>query len=430
MGFIDKLFGSKKGREEEKKVLKTEEQKPEEQNLEEQKSEVKITDENELVLEILKQKLLVLKLQTDSNKEMAVISASGTSIRALIISKNQHENGIAVHINFHIANNELGEEGIYESLAGIGKGNDVEEAIGNCIDAFINTVFKTVYESLQNNYTLNLDIETTSKGVVRQWDVNVGSLQSQGFTGLEETDNNEIFNLLKDEIKKVIKYNKFYWIKVFLSKQLNGKLMFQCLLNNKPFYEAERILEEHVKGWTKTNSYMAQMQYIVIRQTDKSWNENREKDIEYEKFMKSCAEYAISIFEDFKPEDSAEGLVNKIAEFTKDINLAWEFYWFIPAIYCRMLVRGPKYTDTVVLVLPDDRRIFRKLYDYEAYVIGVDAVIQSLQMNKDKEKVQKVLFLSDEFKSIQQALNSGHKPEDLHAVPMVLMAPVNYILED
>ncbi len=418
MGFIDKLFGSKKEREEEKEVLKAEEQ----------KTEAKKTDENELTLEVLKKKLSEMNLQVDDDKEMVVIPASGISIRALIVGKTQQENGVVVHMNFHIANDDLGEEGIYESLAGIGKGNDIEEAIGNCVDAFINTAFKTVYESLQNKHTPNMDIETNVKGVARQWNINIGPLQTQGFAGLEEKDNSVIFNLLKGEIKKLLNNKRYYWVKVFLSKQLSGKVIFQCLLNNKPFYEAERMLGDYIKDWPDNNSYMAQMQYIMIRQSDKSWNENREKDIENEKFMKSCAEYAISVFENFRPEDSVEGLVNKIAEFTKDINLAWEFYWFIPAIYCRMLLRGPKYTDTVVLVLSDDRRIFRKLYDYETYVIGVDAVIQSLQANNDKEKIQKVLFLSEEFRSLQQALSSGNKPEELQAIPMVLMAPVNYIV--
>lgn len=426
MGFMDKIFGSKKEGEQKEPL------KPNQQNLkaDEQKQEAKKTDENELTLEILKKKLLGMKLEAELDKEKVVIPASGITIRALIVGKTQQENGIAVHINFHIANDDLGEEGIYESLAGIGRGDNSEEAIGNCIDAFINTVFKAVYESLQNKHTTDLDIETNAKGVARQWNIKVGDLQSQGFTGSGETDNNVIFHLLKDEIKKMLKNKRYYWVKVFLSKQLSGMLMYQCLINNKPFYEAERILEQYVKDWPSSNTYMAQMQYIIIRQSDKSWNENREKDIENEKFMKSCAEYAIEVFENFKPEDSVEGLVNKIAEFTKDINLAWEFYWFIPAIYCRILLRGPKYTDTVVLVLPDDRRIFRKLYDYESYVIGVDVVIQKLQTNADKEKVQKLLFLSEEYRSLQQALSSGNKPEDLQAIPMVLMAPLSYTVKD
>ena len=153
-------------------------------------------------------------------------------------------------------------------------------------------------------------------------------------------------------------------------------------------------------------------------------------DIENENFMKECTQYAITVFESYGPQDSVEGLVNKIAEFTKDMNLAWEFFWFIPAIYCRLVLNGPNYTDTVILVLPDDRRIFGKLYDYEAYVVGVDIVIKKLQENQSKESIQKILFLSDEFKALQKLLNEGSKAQDLQPIPMVLMAPKSYTVSD
>lgn len=165
-----------------------------------------------------------------------------------------------------------------------------------------------------------------------------------------------------------------------------------------------------------------------LEDTDKSLNGDREKDIEKENFMKKGAEYAISVFENYEANDNVLGLVNKIAEFTKDINLAWEFFWFIPAIYLRTVLNGPKYTDTVILVMPDNRNISGKLYDYKSYVIAVDVVLQSLQMKKSQEQIQKVLFLSEEFKALQQAISNGSKPEDLEAKPMVLMAPVNYVV--
>lgn len=421
---MDKLFGSKKDQEELKEV-QTEERKEEGKE-----EEVKITDENELVIKLLKKKLSQISFQVDDNKEMAVIPAIGTSIKAAIRGKNQQENGIIIHIDFSISNNEFGDEGIFESLAGIGKGNNLESAIGNCLDAFMVSVFKAVSESLQDNHNPNLDIETTSNGLERIWHPHVGPILAQGFEDLTGQSNDRIYNLLKDLIIKRLNNKRYYWIKVFASKQVNGKLAYQCLLNNKPFLEAERIIEEYIKGWPASNSYMAEMQYIVIRQSDKSWNESREKDIEKENFDKKCAEYAISVFEDYSPDDNVEGLINKIAEFTKDINMAWEFYWFIPAIYCRVLLGGPKYSDTVVLVLPDDRKIYKKLYDFESYVIGVDVVLQRIQTNQNQEKFQKVLFLSDEFKALQQALAGGSRPQDLQAVPMVLMAPLSYVVKD
>jgi hypothetical protein len=163
-----------------------------------------------------------------------------------------------------------------------------------------------------------------------------------------------------------------------------------------------------------------------LEDTDKALDGDKEKDIEKENFMKKCAEYAISVFESYEADDNVLGLVNKIAEFSKDVNLAWEFFWFIPAIYLRTVFYDIKFTDTVVLVMPDNRNIRSKLYDYKSYVIAVDVVLQSFQMKKTQEQIQKVLFLSEEFKEIQKTINNGSKPQNLEAKPMFIMAPVDY----
>lgn len=438
MGFIDKLFGSKK----DKKDMKTQEKKEvqiekkihennaEKTKNEETKHEEKKISENELLLNILKDKISPLNLQVNGDNEKVVIPEIDTSIKAVIKGKNQQNNALMVQIDFFIQNKGFGEEGIYESLAGIGKDNNIEEAISSCVDIFIKTVFNVVVEALKGNHNSNLNIETKVDGIARTWHTYIGTIQTQGFDNLEGIGNNHIYNLLKDQIVKRLRNKRYYWIKVLITSHNDGKLMYQCLLNNKPFLEAERVIDEYVKGWPEGGDNRIESQYIVIRQSDKSFTDNRQKDIEKENFIKECTQYAISVFENYGPEDSVEGLVNKISEFTKDINLAWELFWFIPAIYCRLVLSGPNYTDTVILVLPDDRRIFGKLYDYEAYVVGVDIVIKKLQDNQSQENIKKILFLSEEFKALQKLLKEGSNAKDLQPVPMVLMAPRSYIVSD
>jgi len=438
MGFIDKLFGSKKG----KKELKPEENKEaklqenvkvediiDENRVEESKNEdVRITDEKQWLLNILKNKISDMKLEVSCDNEKVVIPEIEVSIKAAIKDKNHQGSDVIVRIDFLVENKEFEEE-IYESLAGIGRNNNEEEAVNNCIDIFVKTVLNVVIEALKDNHNPILDIETNKKGISRTWHSYVGALQSQGSEGLAQSGNNHYYNLLKDQIVKRLNNKRFYWIKVLITRQINGGIMYQCLLNNKPFLEAERILDEYVKQLPAGNNVI-EMQYIIIRQSDKSYNENRQKDIEYENFMKECAEYAISVFGNYGPEDSVEGMVNKIAEFTKDINIAWEFFWFIPAIYCRTVLFGPNYTDTVIMVLPNDKRIFGKLYDYETYVIAVEVVLKKLQENQDQKEIEKILSLSDECKALNKMLKQGSRPEDLQPVPMVLMAPASYAVPD
>jgi hypothetical protein len=177
MGFIDKLFGSKK----DKKDMKTQEKKEvqiekkihennaEKTKNEETKHEEKKISENELLLNILKDKISPLNLQVNGDNEKVVIPEIDTSIKAVIKGKNQQNNALMVQIDFFIQNKGFGEEGIYESLAGIGKDNNIEEAISSCVDIFIKTVFNVVVEALKGNHNSNLNIETKVDGIARTW---------------------------------------------------------------------------------------------------------------------------------------------------------------------------------------------------------------------------------------------------------------------
>lgn len=438
MGFIDKLFGRKKDKEELKargskeatieESAKIEEQIGENETKENKNEDVKVVNEKDLLLNILKDKISKMNLEVGDDGDKVVLPELDTTIKASIKNKIQQGDNSVVEIDFLIENKDFGEDEISESLAGIGKNNDLEEAISSSVDIFIKSVLNVVVEALKGNHNPLLDIETSKRGITRIWHSYIGNLQgSENLAGL---GNNHYFNLLREPIVRRLNNLKYYWIKVLITRQVNGAVLYQCNLNNRPFLEAERILDEYVKQLPSGRGNSVEMQYIIIRQSDESYNENRQKDIEYENFLKECAEYAISVFEDYGPEDTVEGLVNKIAEFAKDFNIAWELFWFIPAIYCRVVMQGVSYADTVILVLPDERRFFGKLYDYETYLAAVDVVLKKLQENQSKSKIEKILFLSEEFKALQKMLKEGSDPKDLRPVPMVLMAPLSYNVID
>lgn len=440
MGIFDKLFGTKKDKEEVKaKEAKIEESIKAEESIEEsieenkveesKKDDVKVVDEKELLLNVLKSKIQNMNLEVSEDKEAILIPEFDVTIKAAIRNKDQQGNNYLVEIEFFVYNKEFGEEGIYESFAGIGK-DSFEEAVSSCVDIFIKTLLNVVIDALKDNHSSILDIETNKRSIARTWHSYIGALQSQGFASASGLGNNLYFNLLKDQIAKRLNNLRYYWIKILVTRQANGAARYQCLLNNKPFLEAERILDEYVQGLPADNSIMLEMQYIIIRQSDESYNENIQKDIEHENFMKECAEYAIGVFENYGPEDSIEGLINKIAEYAKDFNAAWEFLWFIPAIYCRAVLQGVMYTDTVIQILPEGKRVINKLYDYETYLIAVDVVLKKLQENQDPQKIEKILLLSDEYKALQKMVKEGSDPKDLRPVPMVFVTPSTYTVLD
>lgn len=144
-------------------------------------------------------------------------------------------------------------------------------------------------------------------------------------------------------------------------------------------------------------------------------------------FIKGCAAQAVSVLENYSDNDNEQDLINRIAEYTKDYNLAWELYCFIPAIYCRLFFREPKYPDTVTLVMPDKRKLDVKLQEFESFKIAIEAVIEGLESDKDDDKIEKILFLSPDFHALNKAVNKeGNQMKDVKFSPMVLIAPEGY----
>lgn len=408
MSFIKRIFGSKR---------------------DESATENKSIDENLLIIKLLKERLIAMGLQVDDNEGRANIPKINTSIRARVNGKTQHPNAVVLQLDFHIINIDLFDEGIYESLAGIAEGNNIEAAIKNGVDSFINGVFEAYKDSFADTHNPKLDIQTECNGNVLLWHPKIGPVQVQGHFDMATVDEERIFNLLKDEIKGKLKSKRFYWIKIYVARQADGGMICQCLFNNKPFPEADRIMENYVKVWNTENKFKGEKQYIIIRQCDKTWNEYGIKESNNNKFIKECAEHAIKVLEDRNENENEEALINRIADFTKNTNLAWELYCFIPSIYCRIIFREADYSDMVTIIMPDGRKINLELNGFKSYTAAQEAVIESLQSDKDEKKIKNVLFLSADVKVLNSAVMGGSKMEDLQFTPLQLFAPEGYVIE-
>ncbi|HEX9058610.1 MAG TPA: hypothetical protein VF941_00355 [Clostridia bacterium] len=144
-------------------------------------------------------------------------------------------------------------------------------------------------------------------------------------------------------------------------------------------------------------------------------------------FIKWCAGQAVNVLENYSDDDNEQDLINRIAEYTKDYNLAWELYCFIPAIYCRLFFREPKYPDTVTLVMHDTRKLDVKLQEFESFKIAIEAIIEALENDKNDDKIEKILFLSPDLHALNKAVNKeGNQMKDVKIFPIVLNAPKGY----
>lgn len=332
-------------------------------------------------------------------------------IKTWISDKIQHPNAIVVEMNFIISQQEFDEK-IVETLAGIGQGSDIEEAIKNGVVSFKEGVLNAIFNSFDEVHNPKLDFETVGE-TTRLWHPKPGVLQLQGYVDESSIDENRIFNILKDDIKVRLGDSRFYWIKVYVSRQASGKVIIQCTLNNEPFYAAEEKLIKYAEGWNTKGQFKVEKQYIIVRQCDKTWRFNKYADIDFIELVNKSIDIMI--------ESNYDNFLDKTTSEIGDDNLAFELCSFIPELYCRILFREVKYSDEVIIERLDGTRKIMYLSQFYVFNKIKNIVYRRIQSEADREKVKKILAFSASFNAINKALFDGSRLEDLAVGPIVLV---------
>nr|WP_241393040.1 DUF6348 family protein [Clostridium tetanomorphum] len=193
-------------------------------------------------------------------------------IKTQIGNRKQHPNVIVLQLDFILWNKDIFNEGIYESLVGLAEGSDIESAIKNGVNSFVTGALIPIINSFDDIHNPELDFKKEYDGINRLWHPKVGPLQAQGYFDANNTDENRIFDILKNDIKEKITNKRMYWIKVYIARQTDGCILSQCTINNEPFYSAQNKIEEYARTWKVTGQFKAEKQYIILRQCDKTWN--------------------------------------------------------------------------------------------------------------------------------------------------------------
>ncbi|WP_019639322.1 hypothetical protein [Paenibacillus fonticola] len=121
--------------------------------------------------------------------------------------------------------------------------------------------------------------------------------------------------------------------------------------------------------------------------------------------------------------ESTEEIIRQIAGITKDETLAWELYCFIPAVYCRFIIKKVTYSDEFITMFPDGSRVTNLLSNQRTYQAIQDTVRSKFRGNMSDEQIQHIMYQSAELNAINNALHNGSALGDLMLGPMVLIAP-------
>lgn len=376
-------------------------------------------EDDNCILKQYVQKLLYEKnIVSEIVEDNIVISILQMSIKPWISNKTKHPNALVIQINF-VIKQELFDAEIVESLAGIG--TDLNAAIKNGVSSFFDGVLTSIIYSFDDRHNPEVDFETEWNGNIRLWHPKIGPLQLQGKSIIKE-DENKIFNLIKEDIRARVGNLQFYWVKVYVAKQVDGEIIAQCFINNEPFLAADKKLYEYAQSWNTNNQFNGKKQYIIIRQCDNTWKPSKHTKEQIKAYINS----AIDLMENCTSEAEYELLFERISNLTNDEDLAYELFSLIPEIYCRITFPEVKYSDEIMLVYPDNIQKTLNLFKLSIYRHIESVALERLKENYDKDKHKNVLVLSGSFKALNDALQKNDTLEDITSGYLSLFVPENY----
>src|SRR3569832_223961 len=155
--------------------------------------------------------------------------------------------------------------GIKEFFVGIG--TTIQDQVNSALVYYIGSTFLTLIDGLSDTHNPDLDFVVNTHGKDILWHPKLGHLNSQGKWGEYPTDEH-FFELLKKQIPDKLTANKINWLKIYISKTFDGKIIGDCLFNNEHWEEGLSVISEYAKGWTVDVDFLALKQFIIFRKCD------------------------------------------------------------------------------------------------------------------------------------------------------------------
>ncbi|MDR6560082.1 MULTISPECIES: DUF6348 family protein [unclassified Arcicella] len=224
-----------------------------------------LIDDNLLLLDILKNRLITSGYQVENHPQyMALIINSALEI-ATAINDNPDNHPSIIQLTVLTLHSKYFPNGIEENIVGIG--STIQDKIDSVLDNYLTTTFEPIIDSFTDSHNPALDFSTVIDNKEILWHPKLGNLSLQGQWELIP-ENEAIFELLKEKVKYKLTTQKLNWLKVYISKRGDGRIIGECLFNNEPWQEGLDIISNYAKTWTEKGDFFGQKQFIMFRRCD------------------------------------------------------------------------------------------------------------------------------------------------------------------
>lgn len=230
-----------------------------------EREQLKAIDSNSYLLEILRNRLSELGYEVERHPQyLALIINSEIEIATAIID-NPNNHPSLLHVIILAIHPKYFPQGIEENIVGVG--TNIQDKVDSAVSNYLNTTFLTIIESFSESHNPDLDFYTMINGKDILWHPKLGSLSLQG-RWTQQPENEPFYEIIKDRLHEALRSNKFNWLKLYISKRADGKIIGECLFNNEPWQDGLDCITEYAESWEMENEFKGMKQFIMFRKCD------------------------------------------------------------------------------------------------------------------------------------------------------------------
>ena len=338
-----------------------------------------------------------------------VIMPKGFTIDVQIGRMDESE-GIKILQTIFIITNDDFDEPLIEPVDSQGK--DEEEAANMAVEIFNGGVWHPLDQSMtkKNPHHISVDF------LRQHYDFDMYA-QSVVRIGVKDKQPTMLINFIMNEIPKYLGSKKYYWLRVYLAK-FKEKKIIEVRVNGSVCVELAKYFEPYVENeMNAEEAFVSEKQYAIFVQ--------REDDqCPFKKdFVMNAAKETIKMMSNINSQEDYKNMLTKLEELTEgNMNLASEIRVFIPEIFAKLTL-GYREGDSLFLLEgegEEQQSIEFKKTQLRSYFYMQQAVLEYLGGKPTQEEVSRIVTNSVAFRELRKAIEAAKengqeiKPDDLY----------------
>ena len=372
----------------------------EEQNQEQAAAANPAADIKQIVLDKLNEKL------KGNLYDNCVIMPKGYTVDVQV-GRNEEKGEIKIMQIIFIIKHDDYDEPLIDPVDAQGK--SYEEAAQMAVDIFYAGIWHPIDQALNKRNPVHFSVD-----YLRQhYDFDM-YCQSVVRIGAKDKQPMMIMALIKDEIPKYLGSKKYYWIRVYLAKMGENKII-EVRVNGSVCSGLNKYYESYVDSWEDSESFTCEKQYAYFVQ-----REDDQCPFEKKTIMEGAKE-AISRMVKIASKEDYDAMSSKLVEMTGDPDRAAEIRIFIPEILAKLTL-GYKEGDSLFLMEgegDETTSIEFKKTQLRSYFYLQQAILEYLSTKPSQEDVTRIVTNSVAFRELRKAIDAAKengqelKPTDL-----------------